>query len=263
MWQKLCSYLILFIFLGFFLISPVVFAATMIGQMVWVTGSVKAIDSQNISRILARQAPLYEGDTIVANSAGSGQLVFTDGSLLAVRPDTEIVLTQYHYDKKAAPQDNHFLLNLVKGGFRTITGLIAHQDPVHYAVKTPVATIGVRGTDYSLFYSISIGLNAKLNQGRIVIENNAGKIELNAALNKIYAQITDLNKIPIIQTKPTTDIFDKQPAIVPASAPTSGSPPPTNNIPGGTTTNTTTSSSETPTNTPSTQTTQPAICITN
>lgn len=281
MWQKLFKILILLVFLWLYLISPVIFAATLIGQMVWVKGSVTAIDPQNVSRVLARQAPLYEGDKIVTNNSGSGQLVFTDGSLLAVRSDTEIILTQYHYDKKTAPQENHFLLNLIKGGFRTITGFIAHSDPDNYAVKTPVATIGVRGTDYSLFYSTSIGLNAKLNQGRIVVANNAGKIELNVALNKIYAQITDLNKTPVIQTNPTTDVFNKQPAIIPAPAPTSGgSPPPSNGSPSGTnTTNSTTSSSsggttnttDTGSNTtststdttPSTQTTQPAICITN
>lgn len=37
---------------------------------------------------------------------------------------------------------------LLKGGFRAVSGLIGKSDPAEYRVSTPVATIGIRGTDY-------------------------------------------------------------------------------------------------------------------
>ncbi len=37
---------------------------------------------------------------------------------------------------------------LLKGGFRAVSGLIGKADPSEYLISTPVATIGIRGTDY-------------------------------------------------------------------------------------------------------------------
>jgi hypothetical protein len=42
------------------------------------------------------------------------------------------------------------LLDLVKGGMRAVTGAIAQRRPEAYKVRTPVATLGVRGTEYYL-----------------------------------------------------------------------------------------------------------------
>ena len=39
---------------------------------------------------------------------------------------------------------------LLKGGFRAVSGLIGHTRREDYAVQTPVATIGIRGTDYEV-----------------------------------------------------------------------------------------------------------------
>ena len=42
-------------------------------------------------------------------------------------------------------------LNLVSGGLRVITGAMAKSNPENYKVRTPVALMGVRGTEFSVF----------------------------------------------------------------------------------------------------------------
>jgi hypothetical protein len=63
-----------------------------------------------------------------------------------VRPNSEIVLQQYQF-KENAP-DNTMLMQLVRGGFRAVTGLISKASPNAARVQTSTATIGIRGTDF-------------------------------------------------------------------------------------------------------------------
>ncbi|MFP5305877.1 MAG: hypothetical protein ACLGI7_08645, partial [Gammaproteobacteria bacterium] len=54
----------------------------------------------------------------------------------------------------AAPQppQQQAVFRLLKGGFRAVSGLIGKADPEEYRVSTPVATIGIRGTDYWVIF---------------------------------------------------------------------------------------------------------------
>jgi hypothetical protein len=65
---------------------------------------------------------------------------------MTVRPNSELVVQQYQF-KENAP-DNGMLMQLVRGGFRAVTGLIAKGSPNAARVQTNTATIGIRGTDF-------------------------------------------------------------------------------------------------------------------
>lgn len=212
------SFISFFLFLLLFTLSPQGFAATSVGQVVWVKGAVQALDTAQHARPLERRSPLYEHDTIVTGS-GSGQIIFTDSSIVVLREGTTFRIDQYKFSA-AAPKDNQYVAEVAKGGFRTITGLISKSNPNAYEVKTPVATIGVRGTDYSIFYSTTRGLALKLDKGAIFVSNPAGTLELNSARNRVYAEVAGLHVSPVLTSKRSSD-FDNQPA--PTSSNSSGS----------------------------------------
>ena len=65
---------------------------------------------------------------------------------MTVRPNTEMVLQQYRF-KENAP-DNSMLMQLLRGGFRAVTGLISKNSPNAARIQTSTATIGIRGTDF-------------------------------------------------------------------------------------------------------------------
>ncbi|MCC5886953.1 MAG: FecR domain-containing protein [Gammaproteobacteria bacterium] len=77
------------------------------------------------------------------------QIRFTDGSRLAMRPDSEISVDDYAFSETAAPTEARVSMSLNPGGFRIIAGGIAERNPASYRVQTPFAVIGVRGTDWS------------------------------------------------------------------------------------------------------------------
>jgi hypothetical protein len=69
-----------------------------------------------------------------------------DGTRMTVRPNSEIVIERYKF--KEADPDNNMVLQLLRGGFRAITGLISKNSPSAARVVTKTATVGIRGTDF-------------------------------------------------------------------------------------------------------------------
>ncbi len=97
-------------------------------------------------RTLGKGLALKEGDRLTTSDGASAIIKLEDGTRMTVRPNSELVLQQYHF-KENAP-DNSMLMQLVRGGFRAVTGLIAKNSPNAAKVQTNTATIGIRGTDF-------------------------------------------------------------------------------------------------------------------
>ena len=101
------------------------------------------------ARILSQGSALREGDRLSTASDALLLLALRDGTRLTVRPDTELVVTQYRYSQ--GRDDNAMLLNLIKGGLRALTGLISKSGaPGNARIQTATATIGIRGTDFDV-----------------------------------------------------------------------------------------------------------------
>ncbi|HYF42259.1 MAG TPA: FecR domain-containing protein [Ramlibacter sp.] len=97
-------------------------------------------------RTLGKGLPLREGDRLTTSEGASAIIKLEDGTRMTVRPNSEIVLQQYQF-KENAP-DNSMLMQLVRGGFRAVTGLISKNSPNAARIQTNTATIGIRGTDF-------------------------------------------------------------------------------------------------------------------
>jgi hypothetical protein len=97
-------------------------------------------------RTLGKGLPLREGDRLTTSEGASAIIKLEDGTRMTVRPNSELVLQTYQF-KENAP-DNSMLMQLVRGGFRAVTGLISKSSPNAARVQTNTATIGIRGTDF-------------------------------------------------------------------------------------------------------------------
>ena len=97
-------------------------------------------------RTLGKGLPLKEGDRLTTSDGASAIIKLEDGTRMTVRPNSELVLQQYQF--KANAPDNSMVMQLVRGGFRAVTGLIAKSSPNAAKVQTNTATIGIRGTDF-------------------------------------------------------------------------------------------------------------------
>jgi hypothetical protein len=97
-------------------------------------------------RTLGRGLPLREGDRLTTSEGASAIIKLNDGTRMTVRPNSELVLQQYQFRENAP--DNSFLMQLVRGGLRAVTGVISKNAPNAARIQTNTATIGIRGTDF-------------------------------------------------------------------------------------------------------------------
>lgn len=196
------------------------------GQIVWAKGMITATYPEQSSRILERGSPLYEKDTVVTDDSSSGEISFTDNSIVSLRPSTTFVIEQYHFDeKKPSSAAGQYIMNLVKGGFRTITGFVAKAKPENYKVKTPIATIGVRGTTYQMnCENGKCGVGLEKGTG-VTISNQTGNYVLTPRTR--YAFIPGANVRPIF-SESLPAILSKTPIMTEMSGPlpTGINPPP-------------------------------------
>lgn len=139
-------------------------------------GNVTATGPDGKSRTLTRGAEISQGDTVNTQS-GRAQLRFSDGAYMSLQPQTEFKIEQFSFAGKEDGSEN-IVMNLLKGGMRTITGLIGRNNRTKYQLKTEVATIGIRGTEYSVQYTNSIEVFCA--GGSISMENQGGTLTISS-----------------------------------------------------------------------------------
>ena len=116
------------------------------GRVILATGSVAIVrGAQKIPASVG--VPLRAGDTIELGAQSHAQLYMTDDSIISLRPETTFRIREYSFDGKD-PEAGRSFFDLVKGGMRTVTGLIKSRD--RYRVSTETVSIGIRGTHYWL-----------------------------------------------------------------------------------------------------------------
>lgn len=98
---------------------------------------------------LAPETPIYRNSVIVTKAGGHVEVKFTDGTVLSQGANAKMAVDNYVFDSHGSSPSS-LLLNMGQGAFRVITGKIATQNPENFNVKTPLATIGIRGTDFSI-----------------------------------------------------------------------------------------------------------------
>lgn len=121
-------------------------AAQPAGSVIAYKGTASASDASGLNRELTKDGQIYVGDTIRTGAGSYVVIEFIDGARATVRPDSELKVDRYAF----GTDDDGAVMDLVKGGLRAITGSIAQNRPDSYKVKTNVATLGVRGTEFAL-----------------------------------------------------------------------------------------------------------------
>lgn len=114
---------------------------------------------------------LIPGDRVRTGPDGVAILVFQDEGRVSIRSDSELLIRQYDIDPGGAR--TRIELELVRGTIRQISGNASRTQPERYRLNTPIATIGVRGTDF-LAKSSGDAVEAFVHEGRIVLTPLAG-----------------------------------------------------------------------------------------
>ncbi len=122
-------------------------AAQVAGTVVNLSGPLMAKKGDGTVKVLALRSEVEQGDTLVSERNTYAQIKFIDNSEVTLKPNTTFKIEAFAYDEKKPDADNASF-SLVKGGLRSITGLLGKRNKEKFALKTPTATIGIRGTTF-------------------------------------------------------------------------------------------------------------------
>lgn len=117
-------------------------------------------------------APVHAGDIITTNETGRVSVTFKDDSLLTVGGSSEFIIDSFAYSDDDSAKEA--LLRLTKGAFRIITSTVVDTDPENFKVITPLATIGIRGTDFWGGFLTADELDVIMLKGKGVIVTTEG-----------------------------------------------------------------------------------------
>ncbi len=193
------------------------------GRVVFAYGEVTAESPDGVVRVLQKRSHVESGDTIRTSSRSLVQMRMIDKAFIALRPNSTFKIEKYNLGAKKEEDVGFFAL--LKGGFRSVTGIIGKRLKSSYRLSTVTATIGIRGTDYTARLCqqdcsrafgnlednnrIDDGLYVGVNQGGINLTNDLGTLDLDELQ---FGYVKDATSAPVaLASAPEFLYFNSRP----------------------------------------------------
>ena len=173
------------------------------GKVIFIFGQAWKHSTDGGKHDLKRGMVVRVGETIETSSNGQVQIRMNDNGLVAIRPGSQFKIQAFKFSgsEGAGSSDDKSYFQLLKGGFRSITGVVGQRNKKAYKVSTPVATIGIRGTDYTARLCDADcqqvdGLYMAVWQGGVNLDNEAGVANIDAGQYG-YVAGPDVSPVPV------------------------------------------------------------------
>ena len=122
-------------------------AGQVVGVVEHLNGPLMDRKADGTVKVLAPKSEVESGDTLVTEKNTYAQIRFIDHGEITLRPGTTFKIDNFAYEADK-PEGDSAAFSLIKGGLRSITGLLGKRNKEKFSLKTPTATIGIRGTTF-------------------------------------------------------------------------------------------------------------------
>lgn len=194
--------------------------AQVAGRVVHLSGPLVAKKANGTVKVLAVKSEVENGDTLVSEKNTYALVKFIDNSEITLKPGTTFHIEKFAFDD-GKPDGDNATFNLVKGGMRSISGMLGKRSKEKFALKTPTATIGIRGTTFIAQFVpppppgsgnvgkspatsgtaptappvLPPGLHLSVTDGAIIVTNNGGSLGFQAGQ---FGYVPNINQPPVI-----------------------------------------------------------------
>jgi hypothetical protein len=187
-------------------------AAPSAGVAQFTAGEVSVRRADGKTDTLVKGKDIESGQSIITGANGRAQVKFTDGGLISLQPGTEFKVA--NYVDKADPKEDRFLVDLLRGSMRAITGLIGKRNRENYKVTTTTATIGIRGSGFNAGYNPDGSLSVTTELDAIEVCNSGGCVGLTAGESVRVINNTDAPVRTNVRATVPTPPPDQDPIVV-------------------------------------------------
>jgi hypothetical protein len=141
--------------------------SAVVGEVSLVLGKAYLLSEGKPRKLVETGSQIRVRDQILTQTNGNVHIRFVDNAYVSVRPDSQLEIITYDYDSDH-PENSSIKLDLKEGIARSISGEGAKAARSRYRLNTPIAAIGVRGTDFVVSVTQQ-STRALVNQGAIVM----------------------------------------------------------------------------------------------
>lgn len=223
----------LIILISSLLLSAAAQAANSVGALKFARGDITIESVTGEKRKAVKGDDLMQNEKITTGAASLAVIQLKDDSRMILRPFTEFRVDKLVTDDDSDDSNGQpsAVLNLLRGGLRLITGLVGKANPAGYRLSTPVATIGIRGTEFNTRLctaacaaeekrlagseaaaKVKEGLYVKVDEGKIFLRNFSAGEPLNLQRGE-SGYVSDLNSLPVkLSLVPAFQLLDKIPS---------------------------------------------------
>jgi len=150
---------------------------------------------QVVGENIASGDKIFLGDMIETGPSSGLQIMLLDETIFTIGPSAAMTIDSFVYDPASGAGE--VTTQVLKGAFRFVSGKVAKNEPSKMNVKTPVGTIGIRGTSAAgvitpidpntpggpvtgtfVLLGPGAGNNAGERVGRILISNGGTTVEI-------------------------------------------------------------------------------------
>ena len=171
-----------------------------IGTVDTIAGTVIVTHVDGSQEELEPGSPVYQGDVLETGPEGAVGVTLADQTNFSMAENGNMVLDEMVYDP--VTQDGSIAISAIEGVFTFVSGQVAKTDPDAMTLSTPVATIGIRGTQVGVDVgeddqtTIVLMEEADGFVGEVIV-SNAGGVQI---LNQPFqgTNIADGNKFDIM-----------------------------------------------------------------
>ena len=142
-------------------------ATEKVGEVTLLIGQSLQIAQDGSRQPIQRGSTIRIGDRIETAEGGHVHIRFVDGGLVSVRPGSRLLIEDYQFNA-AQPQAGAIRFKLEEGVVRSVTGRWGEAARERFRLNTPIAAIGVRGTDFTVKADRE-QLLASVQRGAIVV----------------------------------------------------------------------------------------------
>lgn len=182
-------------------------ATVVVGEVTLVIGTARVIQVNGQALLLDKGTVIRVGDRIETAPGGHVHLKFVDGGRVSVRPASRLSIENYEHSA-SQPSLSAIKFRLDEGVVRSITGTWGEVAKDRFRLNTPVAAIGVKGTDFTVQSNAS-GTSASVYTGAIVLAPLASGCQ-----TTLGPCVNGLEKLLSADMKGLTLQLDRQHAIV-------------------------------------------------
>ena len=177
-----------------------------VGTVTHLSGVLTTAAKDGPARLLSVNSDIRAGETLATQDKTYARIKFQDGGEVVLRPNSQFALESFAYQPDE-PQKDNFVVGLLKGGLRMVTGLVGKRNPHRVHVNTLTATVGIRGTHFGLLMCQADctdiltdsgqppldGLHIDVASGVIFVKNQVGEQLMSAGQ---FGHVPDLRTAP-------------------------------------------------------------------